>query len=178
MSELNTHGYSSFAEYKCKVTPLKATSQEWKEYTAELEQHNKLLTLAHRDLDKLSDDQAIKLARYSMTAGEADQYKNESLACRKSLGFSASSENVAPIDLVNAIRSIEQQNKKLKQDLKDTESCVIRREAVINDYEQHNLELQANNARLRERLIESNETITIIASSSKFENEYGHARNT
>lgn len=43
------------------------------------------------------------LARYSMDAGRCDQYKCEALAMRKALGFSADSENVAPIDLLNKL---------------------------------------------------------------------------
>ena len=46
------------------------------------------------------------LARYSMDAGRCDQYKNEALAMRKALGFSADSENVAPIDLLNKLDEV------------------------------------------------------------------------
>ena len=42
----------------------------------------------------------------NLQLGRCDQYKNEALAMRKALGFSADSENVAPIDLLNKLEEV------------------------------------------------------------------------
>ena len=47
-----------------------------------------------------------ELSRYSVSPGLADQYKGEALACRRALGLSEDSEEVAPIDLVQAIEAL------------------------------------------------------------------------
>ncbi|MDF3830734.1 hypothetical protein P3T83_23920 [Pseudocitrobacter sp. 2023EL-00150] len=45
-------------------------------------------------------------ARYSMSAGQADQRMSESLAVREALGFNRLADDVSPSDLVDKIKSI------------------------------------------------------------------------
>lgn len=47
-----------------------------------------------------------ELDRYSISAGLADQFKNEAKACRKALGFSEESDCVSPSDLIEAINRL------------------------------------------------------------------------
>ncbi|HFF9487781.1 hypothetical protein [Serratia marcescens] len=57
---------------------------------------------------------AVENARYSMSAGQADQRMAESRAVRSALGFNPDAEDVSPSDLVEAINQI------------TAELCVIR----------------------------------------------------
>lgn len=52
---------------------------------------------------KERDEATRRLSRYSMSAGEADQRMCESRAVRHELGFGKDADNVAPLDLSNAI---------------------------------------------------------------------------
>ncbi|ELH8647613.1 hypothetical protein Q8V72_004236 [Escherichia coli] len=49
---------------------------------------------------------AAENARYSMSAGQADQRMSESCAVREVLGFNRSADDVSPSDLVDKIKSI------------------------------------------------------------------------
>lgn len=49
---------------------------------------------------------AAENARYSMSAGQADQRMSESCAVREALGFNSSADDVSPSDLVDKIKSI------------------------------------------------------------------------
>ncbi|EFJ3301710.1 hypothetical protein G5I74_001045 [Escherichia coli] len=49
---------------------------------------------------------AAENARYSMSAGQADQRMSESCAVREALGFNRSADDVSPSDLVDKIKSI------------------------------------------------------------------------
>lgn len=49
---------------------------------------------------------AVENARYSMSAGQADQRMSESCAVREVLGFDRSADDVSPSDLVDKIKSI------------------------------------------------------------------------
>jgi len=44
-----------------------------------------------------------ELARYSMSAGAADQFKREAMACRDELGFDVNGQDISPHDLRVAI---------------------------------------------------------------------------
>ncbi|WP_186377986.1 hypothetical protein [Yersinia kristensenii] len=55
---------------------------------------------------KERDEATQRLIRYSMSAGEADQRMCESRAVRDELGFEKDADDVAPIDLRNAIVAI------------------------------------------------------------------------
>lgn len=55
---------------------------------------------------KERDEATQRLIRYSMSAGEADQRRCESRAVRDELGFEKDADDVAPIDLRNAIVAI------------------------------------------------------------------------
>lgn len=70
---------------------------------------------ADRDAQqKRADALAVENARYSMSAGQADQRMAESRAVRASLGFNPDAEDVSPSDLVEAINQL------------TAELCVIR----------------------------------------------------
>lgn len=69
------------------------------------------ISLKTKNCIKLIDE----LLRYSVSAGQADQYQAEAEACRKALGFPVDSDDVAPVDLVAAIEAI----KSAKQELDD-----------------------------------------------------------
>ncbi|WP_337064414.1 hypothetical protein [Serratia marcescens] len=70
---------------------------------------------AERDAQqKRADALAVENARYSMSAGQADQRMAESRAVRSALGFNPDAEDVSPSDLVEAINQI------------TAELCVIR----------------------------------------------------
>lgn len=56
-------------------------------------------------LDRL-DAAEHQLSRYSMCAGQADQRRAESRACREALGFDPDSEHVSPSDLREAISKL------------------------------------------------------------------------
>lgn len=45
----------------------------------------------------------VELERYSMSAGAADQFRRESLAMRQALGFDKYRDDIAPVDLLNAL---------------------------------------------------------------------------
>ncbi|WOU45534.1 hypothetical protein [Citrobacter portucalensis] len=49
---------------------------------------------------------AVENARYSMSAGQADQRMAESCAVREALGFNQDADDVSPSDLVDKIKSI------------------------------------------------------------------------
>ncbi|WP_312974062.1 hypothetical protein [Atlantibacter sp.] len=53
-----------------------------------------------------SDALAAELARYSMSAGDADQRMAESRAARQTLGFGQDADDVAPVDLVERINAL------------------------------------------------------------------------
>ncbi len=53
-----------------------------------------------RDSLRISNN---NLAQYSMSAGQADQYRNEAIAVRKHLGFVSDAEDVSPSDLIEQI---------------------------------------------------------------------------
>lgn len=59
--------------------------------------------IADRDRAQKAEAQ---LARYSMSAGEADQRASESRAVRNALGFCEEADYVAPCDLVDAINAM------------------------------------------------------------------------
>ncbi|GEM_PF-4518864 len=60
--------------------------------------------LAHiTELQQSAEKAEAQLARYSMSAGEADQRAAESRAVRNALGFCEEADDVAPCDLVDAI---------------------------------------------------------------------------
>ncbi len=47
-----------------------------------------------------------ELARYSMSAGAADQFRCEARACREELGFDKDGQNISPAELRRAIRKL------------------------------------------------------------------------
>ncbi|WP_312582429.1 hypothetical protein [Atlantibacter hermannii] len=61
-----------------------------------------------------SDALAAELARYSMSAGDADQRMAESRAVRQALGFGQDADDVAPVDLVERINALAAENAALK----------------------------------------------------------------
>lgn len=63
---------------------------------------NALIT-ALEAAQKERDEAMRRLSRYSMSAGEADQRRCESRAVRDELGFGKDADDVAPLDLTNAI---------------------------------------------------------------------------
>ncbi|MCY4044038.1 MAG: hypothetical protein OXE99_03030 [Cellvibrionales bacterium] len=56
----------------------------------------------HERLKKIDKE----FSRYSVSAGKADQYMNEALACREALGFDRDSDHVSPSDLIEAINKL------------------------------------------------------------------------
>ena len=52
-----------------------------------------------------------ELARYSMSAGSADQYRAEAMAARASLGFSSDSDEVSPSDIAREIANLTTTNR-------------------------------------------------------------------
>ena len=66
-----------------------------------------LALLAEHDADKRNIEKLrLALRRYSMSAGQADQRKSESIAVRMALGFDADAEDVAPVDLCECIEAL------------------------------------------------------------------------
>ncbi|HDL6787567.1 hypothetical protein NFB50_16535 [Yersinia ruckeri] len=63
---------------------------------------NALIT-ALEAAQKERDEAMRRLRRYSMSAGEADQRRCESRAVRDELGFGKDADDVAPLNLTNAI---------------------------------------------------------------------------
>lgn len=57
-------------------------------------------------LQQKLDGANAELARYSMPAGQADQYAAEAKTVRKVLGFAENAEDVAPIDLLEKIAGL------------------------------------------------------------------------
>lgn len=78
-----------------KASELAAQLSEAKQQIAELK--------AERDA------LAAELARYSMSAGQADQRRAESRAVRVALGFGENANDVAPIDLLEKIGDLKAQ---------------------------------------------------------------------
>lgn len=73
--------------------------------------------VSYEDYDELQQklDQANeKLSRYSMSAGQADQFAAEAKLVRKALGFSEDAQDVAPIDLLEKINAMSAENAALK----------------------------------------------------------------
>jgi hypothetical protein len=53
--------------------------------------------------DALVESMQAELERYSMSAGAADQFRREALAMRQALGFDKYGDDIAPVDLLNAL---------------------------------------------------------------------------
>jgi hypothetical protein len=51
------------------------------------------------------DQLKAELERYSMNAGAADQFRREAFAMRQALGFDKYGDDIAPVDLLNALDS-------------------------------------------------------------------------
>ena len=47
-----------------------------------------------------------ELSRYSMSAGDADQFRYEARACRDELGFDKDGQDISPSELRQAIRKL------------------------------------------------------------------------
>jgi len=58
------------------------------------------------ELQQKLDAANEKLARYSMPAGQADQFAAEAKSVRKALGFAEDAQDVAPIDLLEKISGL------------------------------------------------------------------------
>jgi hypothetical protein len=74
--------------------------------------------------EKALVERDAKLARYSMSAGHADQCRAESRACRDALGFSKDSETVSPADLRQEIDQLKRLSVKYER-LRAAASCVM-----------------------------------------------------
>ncbi len=61
-----------------------------------------IIDTAERQISELR----LALSRYSMSAGQADQRKSESIAVRTALGFEPDAEDVAPVDLCECIDAL------------------------------------------------------------------------
>jgi hypothetical protein len=59
------------------------------------------------DLQARVRELEAELGHYSTSAGMADQYRAEAKACRVALGFPADSDEVAPCDLTEAIKKLQ-----------------------------------------------------------------------
>ena len=62
-------------------------------------------------MKSLNQEEEIKklkasLSRYSMSAGQADQFRAEAQAVREALGFGKDSDEVSPSDLLSAIQRL------------------------------------------------------------------------
>ena len=73
------------------------------------------------DLTSIRDAERLKsrLNEYSMSAGMADQYMNESVAAREALGFRKDSDCVSPCDITTAIKNLQEENAELLSALED-----------------------------------------------------------
>lgn len=69
------------------------------------------------ELQQKLDQVNEKLSRYSMSAGQADQFAAEAKLIRKALGFSEDAQDVAPIDLLEKINAMSAENASLKSNL-------------------------------------------------------------
>ncbi len=63
-------------------------------------------------MKKRAEKAETELKRYSMSAGQADQRRAESRAVREVLGFDPEGEDVAPVDLVEAITALGKKKRK------------------------------------------------------------------
>ncbi len=70
-----------------------------------------------QELQQKLDQVNEKLSRYSMSAGQADQFAAEAKLVRKALGFSEDAQDVAPIDLLEKINAMSAENASLKSNL-------------------------------------------------------------
>lgn len=61
---------------------------------------------AYDALQQKLDAANTELARYSMSAGQADQFAAEAKAVRKALGYAENAEDVAPVDLLEKIAGL------------------------------------------------------------------------
>ncbi len=66
--------------------------------------HYKDYTALQQKLDAAN----AELARYSMCAGQADQFAAEAKAVRKALGFTEDSDDVSPVDLLEKISGLKE----------------------------------------------------------------------
>lgn len=73
-----------------------------KERNAEYENWQKQCATLQQKLDAANTE----LARYSMSAGQADQFAAEAKAVRKALGYAENAEDVAPVDLLEKIAGL------------------------------------------------------------------------
>ncbi|HHZ0466811.1 TPA: hNH endonuclease [Escherichia coli] len=88
-----------FAEAEAKIS---AMSEDHQRAIESIKQADAAVKLAHEKFSAL----AAENARYSMSAGQADQRMSESCAVREALGFNRSADDVSPSDLVDKIKSI------------------------------------------------------------------------
>jgi hypothetical protein len=57
------------------------------------------------EMEQERDQLKAELERYSMNAGAADQFRREAFAMRQALGFDKYGDDIAPVDLLNALDS-------------------------------------------------------------------------
>lgn len=105
-------------DYKMHAVRFEAFAREAEhgEYVR-FDAHQQTVSALEAERDALADRVnalAVENARYSMSAGQADQRMAESRAVRSALGFNPDAEDVSPSDLVEAINQI------------TAELCVIR----------------------------------------------------
>jgi predicted nuclease with TOPRIM domain len=84
---------------------LQAEVERLREDNQLLRRQNGSLTQQVIDRGQERDQLKAELERYSMNAGAADQFRREAFAMRQALGFDKYGDDIAPVDLLNALDS-------------------------------------------------------------------------
>lgn len=85
----------------------------------QLAERNALLVTENAALQQKLDAANKELARYSMSAGQADQFAAEAKAVRKALGYADNAEDVAPVDLLEKIAGLRAEGMEMFADISD-----------------------------------------------------------
>lgn len=89
-------------QLEVQLVRANALAEDHQRAIESIKQADAAVKLAHEKFSAL----AAENARYSMSAGQADQRMSESCAVREALGFNRSADDVSPSDLVDKIKSI------------------------------------------------------------------------
>ncbi len=85
---------------------MKPSYEELEQKLAESQREFRAADATIENLQMQVEKLAAENARYSMSAGQADQRMAESCAVREALGFNQDADDVSPSDLVDKIKSI------------------------------------------------------------------------
>ncbi|ARF49996.1 hypothetical protein [Pantoea stewartii] len=112
MSEVKRHSVTGYGRQAINYNDPEGEFVYYEDYAALQQKMDALVggfeeAIRHKDRLAVELDAANeKLSRYSMSAGQADQFAAEAKSVRIALGFAEDAQDVAPIDLLEKIAGL------------------------------------------------------------------------